>query len=218
MPYLYPLILDIAAHPVVIIGGGKVAVRKAKGLLAAGAECVTVVSPEVDAEMPAGVRQIPEMFPDHLEGATLVFAATNQPAVNQAIVLECRRRGILVNRADVDDETSGDFTTPALMRKGELLVTVSAGGSAALASRVRDEIENGLDEQWVALAEALASVRPMMRRQKQLTQCQRAGILREIAGETGRDIVAREGAEGILRWIENRIAEIRPESSEPPRC
>lgn len=219
MPCLYPLILDVSGRPVVIIGGGKVAVRKARGLLAAGATCITIVSPEVDPDMPPGIRQIPETFrPDHIEGASLVFAATNLPKVNGEIVLECRRRNILVNRADIDDDAVSDFSTPALLRDGDVLVTVSTGGNAALAARLRDEIAGGLDRGWIALAAALQKLRPMIRAQKHLTQCQRAGILRELAGDLGRDILAGEGEPGLLSWLEKRLSTTEPPSSESPRC
>ena len=219
MPCLYPLILDISARPVVVIGGGKVAVRKVKGLLAAGATRITVVSPDIDPAMPAGIRHIPEPFrAEHIEGASLVFAATNLPKINEEVVLECRRRNILVNRADADDDASSDFSTPALHRDGEVLVTISTGGNAALAARLRDEIAAGLDRRWVALAGVLQEIRPMIRAQKQLTQCQRAEILREIAGDLGRDIVAREGRPGLVHWLEQRLSNTKPTSSESPRC
>ncbi len=219
VPFLYPLILDITNRPVVIVGGGRVAVRKAKGLLAAGATCVTVVSPEVDADMPCGVRLIPETFrAEHIEGVSLVFAATNLPKVNEDVVLECRRRNILVNRADADDDACGDFSTPALSRDGEVMVTVSAGGNAALAAKIRDEVAVGLDRRWIALAAVLQKVRPMVRARKDLAQCRRAEMLREISGNLGRDIVEREGEAGLLQWIEKRLATMESQSSETPRC
>ncbi|MGA2497148.1 MAG: bifunctional precorrin-2 dehydrogenase/sirohydrochlorin ferrochelatase [Tepidisphaeraceae bacterium] len=219
MPVSYPLILDISSRPVVIVGGGKVAVRKAKGLLAAGAMCVTIVSPDVDQEMPKGIRLIPETFrPEHVEGASLVFAATDVPKVNEEVALECRRRSIPVNRADAEDEASSDFSTPALWREGEVMVTVSTGGNAALAARIRDEIAAGLDRRWIALAGVLQKVRPLVRARKDLTQCRRAEILREISGDLGRDIVERDGEDGLARWIEKRLAAIESQSSATPRC
>ena len=51
-----------------------------------------------------------------------------------------RKQGILVCRADMDENDPGDFTTPAMLEQGPLVVTVSAGGSPALAARVRDEL------------------------------------------------------------------------------
>ena len=216
---MYPLILDIASRPVVIVGGGKVAVRKAKGLLAAGAMCVTVVSPEVDSDMPAGLRLIPETFrAEHVEGASLVFAATNLPKVNEEIVLECRRRNILLNRADAEDDAASDFSTPALLREGEVMVTVSTGGNAALAARIRDDISASLDRRWIALAAALQKVRPLVRGRKDLPQCRRAEVLREVSGDLGRDIVASDGEAGLVRWIEKRLAATETQSSETPRC
>src|SRR3954467_4702123 len=77
MRFAYPLMLDVTDRPVVIVGGGAVAVRKARGLLNAGATRVTIVASEFHADLPSGVHRMAERYePRHLEGAELVFAAT----------------------------------------------------------------------------------------------------------------------------------------------
>jgi precorrin-2 dehydrogenase / sirohydrochlorin ferrochelatase len=105
--------LDLCDRLVVIVGGGSVAARKAAGVLAAGAERVRAVAPVFAAGFPAGVERIEEPFrEEHLEGAGLVFAATDSGEVNEAVVLAARRRGLWVNRADgLGVETPGDEGT-----------------------------------------------------------------------------------------------------------
>ena len=131
--------LDVTDRPIVIVGGGGVAVRKVAGLLAAGATRIRVVAPTFAEDLSAVVERIKATFePRHLDGAGLVFAATSDPAVNAAVVTECRRRGVLVNRADGHDHPPGDFATPAVKREGAVTLTVATSGFPALAARIRD--------------------------------------------------------------------------------
>jgi len=105
-----------------------VGTRKALGLLASGARRVRVVSATFHPDMPAGVERVTEPYrTEHLKDASLVFAATDSPDVNDAIVRDARAIGALVCRADVDEDNAGDFATPAMLREGALLITVSSG-------------------------------------------------------------------------------------------
>src|SRR4051812_24882443 len=105
MRFNYPLMLDVTDRPVVIVGGGAVAVRKVRGLLEAGATKITVVATDFHADLPPGVSRVAERYePRHVDGAELVFAATDRPEVNDAVVRDCRARRILVQRADNDDD------------------------------------------------------------------------------------------------------------------
>src|SRR5208337_1081676 len=95
--------------------------------------------------------------PGELDGAQLVFAATDSTAVNDAVVAESRRRGILVQRADAEesDDVGADFVLPAILRCGPIVVAVSAGGSPALAAAIRDILAGSVTNDWVNLAEAM---------------------------------------------------------------
>jgi siroheme synthase-like protein len=120
----------------VIVGGGRVGARKANGLIAAGATRIRCVSPRFADDFPMAVECIAEMYCERfLEGAALVFAATDRPEVNGAVVRDARRLGILVNRADGDDSNPGDFTVPAKLQDGPVTITASAG-SAALSAEI----------------------------------------------------------------------------------
>src|SRR4051812_47060021 len=97
----YPLMLDVSGRLVVIVGGGAVAARKARGLIEAGATKVRMVSPIFHKDVPAAVESIAERYEArHLKGAGLAFAATDSPETNDAVVGDARRLGILVSRAD----------------------------------------------------------------------------------------------------------------------
>src|SRR3954465_10166336 len=120
----YPLMLDVAQRPIVIVGGGSVAARKAKGLIEAGAARIKIVAPKFCDAIPHGVERVNASYlTDHLTGAGLVFAATDNPDVNAAVVRDAHHLGLLVSRADSTDDDAGDFATPAVLREGDLIVT-----------------------------------------------------------------------------------------------
>ncbi len=142
----YPVFLDLRDKPVVVVGAGKVALRKVAGLLEAGAR-VKVVAPECDAgfdHLP--VRLLRRRFrASDLDGAFLALAATNDRRVNARVAGEARRRGIPVNVAD--DPAACGFLVPARIRRGNLQIAVSTSGRAPrLARELRLQIEKILDE------------------------------------------------------------------------
>jgi len=143
----------------VVVGGGEVANRKARKLLQARAK-VVVVSPEVKPElasMAAEVRRRPYREGD-LEGAFLVFAATDAREVNAVVAREARERGIPINVADKPSE--GNFALPSVLRRGQLQVAVSTGGaSPALARRIRQELEDAFGSEWAGVVESLRRAR-----------------------------------------------------------
>jgi precorrin-2 dehydrogenase/sirohydrochlorin ferrochelatase len=197
--------LDVTNRLVVIVGGGAVGVRKATGLLAARATRVRVVSLIFHAEMPDGVELVAAAYePAHLDGAALVFAATDSPEMNAAIVRDARARGILVNRADADEADDSDFATPAVHRDGAVTITVSAAGSPAVAAKIRDEIKEDLDTRWIVLAEAMRTLRPAILSADFSPEARRE-LFRGLATEEAADVAVRDGEEGLRAWIELRI-------------
>ena len=144
---LYPMNVDLAGRLVIIIGGGVVAERKVRGLLALDAEvAVRVIAPamtDVLCEL-ADSGQIEwreERYAGGmLEGAFLVYAATDSPSVNAEVAAEAKRLGLLVNV--IDDPNASSFQLPATLRRGDFLLTVSTGGgSPALSRAIRMEME-----------------------------------------------------------------------------
>ena len=201
--------LDVTQRLVVIVGGGRVAVRKARGLIDAGATMVRCIAPAISEQMPSAVQRIIEPFdPRHLEGAGLVFAATDDVSVNDQVVAEARRRGVLVNRADGDDELASDFATPAVWRQGSVTLTVSAGGSPALATTIRDELGPHVKSKRVLMADAMQQIRPRIRNMAQMRIEQRRRVFVDLAGDEAAEVLQSEGIEGVLNWLQRRHPEI----------
>lgn len=140
---IYPASLLLEGKPCLIVGGGKVAVRKAGGLLEAGA-VVTVISPELDERLSELVRQaqvchIQRPFEaDDPEHFVIVFAATGNKAVNREVLEACRARRVWCCPVD-GNWMDGDFVTPAAFRSGPLSVAISTGGQSCRRSRLIKE-------------------------------------------------------------------------------
>ena len=156
---LYPIFLDLSGRRCVVVGGGEVAGRKARGLLRAGAD-VVMISPEVKpglADLGFEVHARPYRAGD-LEGAFLAFTATDSREVNAAVAREARERGIPANVADRPSE--GDFALPSTLRRGRLQVAVSTGGaSPTLAKRIRVELEGLFGPEWGDVVERFDAAR-----------------------------------------------------------
>jgi precorrin-2 dehydrogenase/sirohydrochlorin ferrochelatase len=159
----FPLNLDLRGMRVLVVGGGRVAGRKCLGLLRAVARPVVVAPVLCGAlrRLAAGgliEHQLRGFDPEDLAGAALAFAATSDPAVNRAVAAEARRRGIPVNIADAPELC--DFTVPADLQRGDLLLTVSTGGaSPALARRLRRELAHCYGREYALTLAILGAVR-----------------------------------------------------------
>ena len=141
----FPLMVDLTDRLTVVVGGGAVALRKCRQLLEFGAR-VRVVAPEFRDELLelAGAELCRRIYgPDCLEGAFLAVAATGDAAVNRAVYQDCTLARIPVNVCDQPELCT--FFFPAVVHRGELVVSVSTGGeSPALAARLRARLEEDL--------------------------------------------------------------------------
>src|SRR5215471_15074625 len=117
----YPIFLSLKDRPVLVVGAGKVALRKTRGLLDAGAR-VTVVAPEWERDFESlPVRLVPRNFrASDLGDALLVFAATNDRLTNHRIGVAAKGKGILANVVDSAEEC--DFVVPARVRRDDIQI------------------------------------------------------------------------------------------------
>jgi precorrin-2 dehydrogenase / sirohydrochlorin ferrochelatase len=160
----YMACLDLRGRRCVVVGGGSVALEKARGLLECAAE-VVVVAPEVLSELrdePVSVRPRRYRARD-LDGAFLVVAATADEAVNRRVHADAEARGMLCNVADVPELCN--FILPSVHRQDPIAVAVSTGGaSPALAKRIRDDVAARVGPEHAVLAERLRALRPWAKR------------------------------------------------------
>lgn len=159
----YPVFLNLEGKDCVVIGGGKVSLRKVKTLIDCGAK-VCVFSPEAVpglealAEHGTIVLEKKTYEPDDLVGASLVICATDDTELNAQIAREAKDRGLLVNV--VNEPEVGNFIVPSTLRRGKLSIAVSTeGASPALAKKVRENLESQLGTEYEIFLEAMENFR-----------------------------------------------------------
>jgi siroheme synthase-like protein len=162
---LYPVNLVLAGRPCLVVGGGRVALTKVRGLADAGAR-VTVVAPEVVPEV-AAVADVVELRPyrpGEAAGYRFVIAATGDPQVNQQVYDDGEAAGVWVNSADDPQRCSA--VLPARVRQGRLTLTVSTGGhSPAVAAWVRERLAREYGPEYDQLVGLLSEAREEVRAQ-----------------------------------------------------
>lgn len=167
MRYL-PLHFDLRGRRVLVVGGGDQAERKIDLLLAAGAEvhCVAPqISPAIEGKLAAAPhRLVTQAYADtQLEGAALAVAATDDSAVNAQVSAAAQQRGLPVNVVDAPSLCTVTF--PALVDRGDLVVSIGSGGAApVLARRLRQRLEALFPEGYARLAGYLAERRAALKR------------------------------------------------------
>lgn len=180
----FPFMIQLDDKQCLIVGGGAVAARKAAQMCEFGA-CVTVVAPEICAELlaiadterideTAGIvenidgncqkkperirvwkREVTEA---DISGMDVVIMATDDAELNSRYAELCRNNHILVNVVDVKKDC--DFYFPAIIKQGEVVVSVSTGGSSPmLASKIKKDIRQNLRADYGQIAEELGAIR-----------------------------------------------------------
>lgn len=156
----FPFMIDIEDKNCLVVGGGRIAYRKALDLLQFGAR-VTVISPNICSEI-ENIHDI-EIIRKEYETADinhrfLVIAATNIKELNRNIAAECNERNILVNAVDIKDACS--FIFPAIIKRDELVVSISTGGnSPAGAAFLKEKIEHSIPDNYERNLELLGRLR-----------------------------------------------------------
>src|ERR1700728_4814311 len=166
-PPFYPVSLDVSGRPCLVVGGGKVAARKARTLLDCGA-VVTVIAPSLCGDMEAllpsihAVERRPYRAGD-VSTFRLVVTATGNPEVDGAVYADAEAAGVWTNSAD--DRAHSSFILPAVHRDGAVTVSVSTDGlSPALASWLRTRVAAECGDGIGILAQLLGEARANLKR------------------------------------------------------
>lgn len=197
----FPLFLHLRGASVLLVGGGEVALRKVRLLLAAGA-ALRVVAPEVVpalAELVAnrGLSWAERGYvPADLTEPVprLVVVATNDAALNARIAADATRLGVLANV--VDDPELSSAIVPAIIDRSPVLVAFSTGGAApVLATEWRARIETLLPSRLGALAAFCRRYRSLVKQEIAEEAARRRFWLEILRGETGAAVLAGNEAE-----------------------
>ncbi|UUS61567.1 siroheme synthase CysG [Acinetobacter sp. YH16056_T] len=161
---IFPISLKLQQQPCLIVGGGRIAYRKAVLLAKAGAQ-LTVCSPEIEDDLLSLVNKTQGQYLNSIyhesvyqENAIalrqfrLVIAATNDKAVNQAVFEACEAENVLVN--SVDDPPHCRFMVPAIIDRSPLVISVASNGTSPVLSRqIRTQLESSIPHGMGKLAE-----------------------------------------------------------------
>jgi len=166
----FPINLNLEGRSCLVVGAGRIGLRKTEQLLAAGA-IVTVVAPQVVDEfsgLAVTIHQRAFELAD-LDQQRLVITATGNRDLDQLIYDTCEERGIWINSADDPERCA--FTLPAVVRRGDLMVTVSTGGnSPALSSWMRQKLESLVGPEFEEVVQELALERQHIHNQGRSTE------------------------------------------------
>ncbi len=210
----YPVCLDIRNRDCLVVGGGAVAFRKVKTLLACGAS-VTVVSPAFSSEL-AGIRddaltrvRRPYESSD-VAGRFLVIGATDDEAENRKISRDAEAQNVLCNIADLPDACN--FILPAIVKRGDLLLAISTcGNSPAFAKHLRKQLEKDFGEEYTeflrlmgALRKRLLDTRHAPEEHKPLFEALINQGLLEMVKEGNTDEINRLLDDIVGDWLEGR--------------
>lgn len=198
MEYL-PVFLNLRGSPVLLVGGGTVATRKARLLLRAGAS-VTVVAPEITTELEqaladqGGIWQPTKYRETDLHGKQLVIAATPDSAVNQQVHEEAVRRNLPVNV--VDAPALCTFIFPSIVDRSPLVIAISSSGTSPVLGRLwRWRLEAMVPAAYGRLAEWAGELRDRVKAAIPDESARRIFWERTIEGAVGEMVLAgRESA------------------------
>jgi precorrin-2 dehydrogenase/sirohydrochlorin ferrochelatase len=218
----YPIFLDLRGRHCAVVGGGRVAERKVRALLRAGAS-VHVISPAVTPRLALlAARKKIQITPRsyrtgdlkgpasaRTEGSrgvrpTLIFAATDSLETQRAVRKDAEAIGGLVNAAD--DAKDSDFIVPASFAQGDLLVAIStSGASPGLARRLRRQLQVTLGHEYRGYLRFLRQARKQVM-DTVPDEAQRAKIFRQLSGAPMMDWLwkgpPRRAATDVKKWLE----------------
>ena len=192
MDYL-PVSLRLRGEPVVLIGAGSVATRKARLLLAAGAE-LTVVAPDITQELETLLTERGGQWRNRryreadLHGKVLVVAATSDRAVNRAVSAHARALHLPVNVVDAPQLCT--FIFPAIVDRSPLSIAISSGGRSPVLTRMlRGKIESLVPASYGALAVFAGRMRDTVTRRMALPSPRRRFWETVLEGAVGEQVL-----------------------------
>ena len=209
MEYL-PLFFSLRNKPVLLVGGGRVALRKARLLIDAGAS-VTLVSPDIDHELETmltaagGCWQQDVYRPSYLDGALLVVAATPEQSVNASVAADAAAGNTPVNVVDSPELCS--FVFPSIVDRSPLIIAIgSSARSPVLARLVRSKIEALIPAAYARLAAFTGRFREAIKKAAP-GQGQRRRFWEQVVnGPVGEMVLAGQedrAAELVQKYIDN---------------
>ncbi|TGB03674.1 NAD(P)-binding protein [Halobacillus salinus] len=213
-----PLMVDLTGKNAVIVGGGKVAEKRARVLVESGA-LVTIISPTITQALQSKIGhntiewKQKDFDSSDVQHTYLVVIATDDEGTNEQILAACEHVP-LVNVASKAE--CGNLHFPGHFSRGKLSVAVSTNGaSPMLTSRIKEELEQKYDEDYGAYVDFLFECRQLIKR-KPFASDEKRLILQALLDEAFFDtekqqelrihIERSEEGGDMLEWIERKTS------------
>jgi len=204
----FPIFLDLKGKLCAVVGGGRVAERKVRTLLKAGAR-VKVISPELTeplSRLKTQAKILGEVRPfqaGDLRGAFLAIAATDDRKTNEKVYRQALRKMIPVNV--VDDPVHSSFIVPSIVQRGDLVVAISTSGqSPALARTLRQKFEKEIGPEYALALEFMGQARRKILSLSMGT-AQKQRILRRLAAEDFLSLIINKRFPALHRRLRNLL-------------
>lgn len=193
----YPVFLNLRNIPVLLVGGGEIAWRKADSLMSSGCS-LTVIAPSVIPEFEPflsrkNFRWEARVYrPGEAKDYVLILAATDDADTNQQVYDDARASERLINVADRPDLCS--FTVPSTLHRGPLQIAISTAGKCpALARHLRTQLEEELPDRYGTLLEELAIIRGYIKEKIKSRNYRKIFISRIVASRASKAFLEGNG-------------------------
>ncbi|MDZ7759729.1 MAG: bifunctional precorrin-2 dehydrogenase/sirohydrochlorin ferrochelatase [Desulfovermiculus sp.] len=206
----FPAFLDLRARRCLVVGAGRVGLRKIRRLVYCQAHPLVVVEPQPqdsltrDLELGRAItwHQRPYDSGD-IQGAFLVVASTSNPEINIHIGRLCQENNILCNVVDQPELCS--LIWPSLISKGDLQMAVTTGGaSPALTSRIRGQLDQEFGPEYELWLNLLKMLRPAIIARGR-PQTDNASLFRSLTDEALVKAIAQADGPGLLTLLQERL-------------
>lgn len=211
-----PLFHNLQGRKVLLVGGGAIALRKARLLVASGAQ-LQVIAPDIDSELLALILQNKGSYTLHsyqsadLQGHVLVVAATDNIAINQQVAIDAQACNIPVNV--VDNPTLSSVIFPAIVDRSPVIVAVSSSGSSPVLTRLlRAKLETILPSRYAKLAQLAERFRDKVKQHFTHSQQRRIFWEKALQGPIAEQVLAgrEQQAEEALQQLLDTTEDLSP--------
>ena len=155
----FPLCINLEDKRFLIVGYGRIAKRKLKAISEFTSNIKIITKDPTEEELGKGIEIVNKCFDEKdLEGVDFVITATGSREQDEVVVTSCKTKGIPVNAAD--DREECDFFLPGIIKRGDLVVSVSTSGKSPAYSRhLREQIEDVIPDNIEKVLDILGELR-----------------------------------------------------------
>jgi len=210
----YPVLINLQKFPCLVVGGGQVALRKIQSLLSYNVN-ITVLSPNICKQLKSLIKKnkikvIPKYYSkEYIKNYKIIFSATNKREINEQVFKDCKAGNKLLNVVDVPELC--DFILPAVVRRGDLTISVSSQGRAPFyAKETKNKIDHIFPSYYEDIIDLAGEFRSIIMRNKKFDSTK----IKEKAFEKffmidWKKVLKNEGKIKAKKYIRKIIREIQ---------